>query len=74
MIKPNNDIYLKACDSYQPSECIMIGDDLYLDIEKAKENGLNTIFVNSKNLNVENLDLCVFNSVMDISCELVESI
>ena len=50
---------------------LWFGDDLHLDIEKAKENGLNTIFVNSKNLNVENLDLCVVN---DISCELVESI
>lgn len=74
LIKPNNDIYLKACGFYQPSECIMIGDDLYLDIEKAKENGINTIFVNSKNLKVDNIDLCVVNSVEDITYELIESI
>lgn len=74
LIKPNNDIYLKACGSYQPGECIMIGDDLYLDIEKAKENGINTIFVNSKNLKVDNIDLCVVNSFEDITYELIESI
>lgn len=74
LIKPNNDIYLKACGFYQPSECIMIGDDLYLDIEKAKENGINTIFVNSKKIKVDNTDLCVVNSVEDITCELIESI
>lgn len=74
LIKPNNEIYLKACGSYQPSECVMIGDDLYLDIEKAKEIGLNTIFVNSKNQKVDNLDLCIINNVEDMSCELIESI
>lgn len=74
LIKPNNDIYLKACGFYQPSECIMIGDDLYLDIEKAKENGINTIFVNSKKIKVDNIDLCVVNSIEDITCELIESI
>ena len=74
LIKPNNEIYLKACGPYYPSECVMIGDDLYLDVEKAKENGLNTIFVNSKNQKVEKLDLCIINNVEDISCELIESI
>lgn len=74
LIKPNNGIYLKACGSHQPCECVMIGDDLYLDIEKAKENGLNTIFVNSKNQKVDNLDLCIINNIEDISNELIESI
>lgn len=74
LIKPNDDIYLRACGSHQPSECVMIGDDLHLDIKKAKENGLNAIFVNSKNYKVDNLSLCVINSIEDISCELIESI
>lgn len=74
LIKPNDDIYLRACGSHQPSECVMIGDDLYLDIEKAKENGLNVIFVNSKNQKVDNLNLCVINNIEDISCELIESL
>lgn len=72
LIKPNDDIYLRACGSHQPSECVMIGDDLYLDIKKAKQNGLNVIFVNSKNQKVDNLDLCVVNSVEDITWELIE--
>ncbi len=74
LIKPNNEIYLMACGSHEPNECVMIGDDLCLDIMKAKENGLNTIFVNSKNQKVNMLDLCVVNKVEDISCELIESI
>lgn len=36
LIKPNDEIYLKACGNYYPSECVMIGDDPYLDIKKAQ--------------------------------------
>jgi len=43
LIKPNDEIYLKACGNHNPNECVMIGDDPYLDIEKAQQLGINTI-------------------------------
>lgn len=74
LIKPHSEIYLKACGSHNPDECVMIGDDLYLDIEKAKNCGINTILVNSKGLNFENLNTVVVNNVEEISVDLIESL
>ena len=74
LIKPNDEVYLKACGNHQPSECVMIGDDPYLDIEKAQELGIYTIWVNSKGLNIDNLSTRVVNKVDEISVGLIESI
>lgn len=74
LIKPNDEIYLKACGNYNTRECVMIGDNPYLDIEKAQNLGINTIFVNSKGLNVGNLNTIVVNSVEEITVDLIESI
>lgn len=74
LIKPNNEIYIKACGIYNPDECVMIGDDFYLDIEKAKSIGINTIFVNSKGLNLSDLNIVAVNNVEEISVALIESI
>lgn len=35
---------------HRPSECVMIGDHLELDINGAKKCGINTIWVNSRNI------------------------
>ena len=43
IIKPNKQAYLSACRNRKPNECVMIGDDIYLDITRAKQEGLNTI-------------------------------
>lgn len=74
LIKPNDEIYLKACGNHKPNECVMIGDDPYLDIEKAQKLGINTIWVNQKGLDFDNLQTLVVNNVEEISVDLVESI
>lgn len=73
LIKPHIEIYLKACGSHNPDECVMIGDDPYLDIEKAQNLGINTILVNTKGLNFESLNTVVVNNVEEISVNLIES-
>ena len=35
---------------HKPSECVMIGDHIELDIDGAKKCGINTIWVNSKKI------------------------
>lgn len=74
LIKPNNESYLKACGPHMPSVCVMIGDDLYLDIMKSKEMGLNAIFVNSKNIEYNDFNICTVSSVEEICPEVIESI
>ena len=73
-IKPYKEAYLTACGDKKPSECVMIGDDIYLDITRAREEGLNTIWVNSKGINVDtNVGLTV-KSVEEISKRLIDRI
>ena len=52
----------------------MIGDDPYLDIKKAQSLGINTIFINSKGLKIDNLNTKIVNSVEEISIDLIDSI
>ena len=73
-IKPNKQAYLDACANNKAEECIMIGDDLYLDIKRAKEEGLSTIFVNSKRIETNPSIGTVVDSVEDISSELISGI
>lgn len=74
IIKPNKQAYLKACGDRKRSECVMIGDDIYLDIERAKQEGLNTIFVNSKGLETNSKMGIVVNSVEDITKKIITRI
>ena len=46
IIKPNEEVYMKAKGIYVPQECIIVGDDRLLDIEIPKRLGFNTIYVN----------------------------
>lgn len=73
-IKPNKQAYLEACGNNKVKECIMIGDDLYLDIKRAKEVGLSTIFINNKGAETNSSIGVVVNSVEDISKELISVI
>lgn len=73
LIKPNDEIYIKACGNHNPSECVMIGDDLCLDIEKSQSLGINTIWVNSKKINVDSPSITV-EAAQEISTDLIESI
>jgi putative hydrolase of the HAD superfamily len=49
LIKPNKEGFLKAMGSYQPSECVMIGDSIRCDIEPAHKLGIPTIYYDYKN-------------------------
>ncbi len=44
-IKPYDESYWQAKGIFQPSECIIIGDDLELDIKKPSKLGFRTILV-----------------------------
>ena len=46
IIKPNELAYRLAQGIYQPSECVIIGDDKRLDIDVPKSLGFKTIYVN----------------------------
>ena len=46
IIKPNELAYRQAQGIYQPSECVIIGDDKRLDIDVPKSLGFKTIYVN----------------------------
>lgn len=74
LIKPNLDSYIIACGSNKPSECIMIGNDAFLDIECAMKVGLNTILVNTKNVPTDNITTTVVKKVEDINEELIETL
>ena len=42
--------FLMPFGLHKPSECVMIGDQIELDINSAKKCGINTIWVNSRNI------------------------
>lgn len=73
LIKPNKDSYLNACGNYLPNECVMIGDDINLDIISAKENGLKTIFVNTKGITT-NVETIIVDKVTDITKNMIEEV
>jgi putative hydrolase of the HAD superfamily len=74
MIKPNKKAYLLACENYKPNECVMIGDDLYLDIECPKKLGLKTIWVSTKNILPKDMDTIVVKKVEDIDFNIIEKL
>lgn len=73
-IKPNREAYLKACGNNRPSECVMIGDDVFLDIRRAKEEGLNTIFVNSRGIDIKSDIGITVSSVEEISENIISEL
>lgn len=48
IIKPNKEVYKEACGNNLPFECIMIGDNIELDIKVPSMLGLRTILISSK--------------------------
>ncbi|MDE5539107.1 MAG: HAD family hydrolase [Bacilli bacterium] len=47
-IKPNPKSYLSACGPHKPEECLMIGDNLKLDVQGALNTGLKAIYLSEK--------------------------
>ena len=53
-------------------ECVMIGDHLELDINGAKKCGLNTIWINSKNIVQNNIQTVAVDNISQINEKLIE--
>ena len=70
IIKPNKKAFLDALGKHKPEECIMIGDNIYIDIKAALKLNINTIWVNSKS---EKFDIKAKKgkNVLDITEELI---
>lgn len=53
--KPDRKIFETACERMMeaPKNCVMIGDNYKLDIQGAKNYGLNAIWINRKNEDIE---------------------
>lgn len=74
LIKPNEETYLIACGKNQPSECVMIGDSVDLDIIPAQNLHLKTIFVNSMQHNKLNISTISVRTVNQINNRLIEKL
>ena len=74
LIKPYYNSYISACGKNKPSECVMIGDDFLLDVENAAKAGLNTIWVNSKNLKNDTTNTVMVKKVEEITEEMIEGL
>lgn len=72
--KPDRQVYLDAIGKHKPSECIMIGDNLDLDIIAAKKCGLNTIWVNEKGILQSRVRTASVRSVIEIDEKLINRI
>lgn len=72
--KPDRQVYLDAIGKHKPSECIMIGDNLDLDIIAAKKCGLNTIWVNEKEILQNRVRTVSVRCVTEIDEKLINRI
>ena len=52
-VKPNKEAFISAIEDCKPDECIMIGDNLKIDVDGAMEAGIKAIFLNKKNIVVD---------------------
>ena len=70
IIKPNKKAFIDALGKHKPEECIMIGDNIYIDIRAALRLNINTIWINSKS---EKFDIKTkeVKNVLDITEELI---
>ncbi len=73
-IKPNKEAYLMACGKNHPSECVMIGDSVALDIIPAQNLHLKTIFVDSMQNNKLNISSMSVRTVNQINNRLIENL
>ena len=67
---------LMQLGEHKPYECVMIGDNLDLDIKNAKTCGINTIWVNSKNEttnDINNINTISVNDINTINERLIDS-
>ena len=65
---------LMQLGEHRPYECVMIGDNLDLDIKNAKTCGINTIWVNSKNETTNDIKTISVNDINIITESLINSL
>lgn len=58
----------------KPSECVMIGDNLELDIKGAQNCGINTIWINPKKYMSDNIQTVSVEDIEKINEQLIESL
>lgn len=72
IIKPNAQAYFDACGNHLPEECVMIGDNIELDIKGALDNGLQAIFINSKEIINPYHNVINISKVEDLTIEMID--
>lgn len=72
--KPNRQAYIDSIGAHKPYECVMIGDNLELDITGAQNCGINTIWVNTKRIEQGNIRTKWIDSVTKINESLINSL
>lgn len=72
LIKPNKDAFLKACGNHKPCECVMIGDNIKLDVEAALNSGLKAIWVTEEKENHDNI--IKIDKVENITIDLIKNL
>ena len=56
-IKPFDEAYMSAKGTLKPSECIIIGDDLELDINKPLKLGFKTILITEEDILIDTIKI-----------------
>lgn len=78
--KPHKEAFLMACGKHSPEECVMIGNDLTIDIIPAKNLGMHVLLVNSKDVYKYEDDISLagyppfVDCFEDITPDLIESL
>lgn len=69
-----NKYFLRPFGTNKPFECVMIGDNLELDIKGAQNCGINTIWINPKKHMSDNIQTIYVEDIGKINEQLIESL
>lgn len=72
--KPEKQAYIDGIGVHKPYECVIIGDNLELDIIGAQKCGINTIWVNSKKIEQNIVKTMSVNDVTQINKDLINDL
>lgn len=74
IIKPNSQAYIDACGSNFPKECVMVGDNVDLDIKGALNVGLKAVLVNNGKQTDSHLNILKIEKIEDLTIEMIENL
>lgn len=74
IMKPNHKAFEEAIGNFNPSECVMIGDNAEFDIIPAQKCGLKTIWINSKNVIRNDINTLTIDDTCIINENLINSL